>query len=103
MLDVAPRFARHLEAAYDRIAAARPLLQPIIAAWQVLSAPTDDTAGIRRTLIETYHPELSLTSAGAVYAVAGLAVGTLISRAVLALLSGLRRAGADRRPMRHAR
>jgi len=94
--------ARHIETAYGRIAAARPVLQPIIAAWEVLSAPGDDTAGIRKTLIETYHPEISLTLAGAVYALAGLAIGTLIARAVLALLGGFRGLG-DRRRARYAR
>jgi Protein of unknown function (DUF2937) len=89
--------ARHIETAYGRIAAARPLLQPIIAAWEVLSAPRDDTAGIRKTLIETYHPEISLTFAGALYALAGLAIGTLMSRAVLALLGRMRRLGHRRR------
>jgi DUF2937 family protein len=85
--------ARHIETAYDRIAAAHPLLQPVIAAWQMASAPRDDAAGIRKTLIETYHPEVSLSVAGAVYALAGLALGTLIARAALALLGGLRHVG----------
>ena len=95
--------ARHIETAYGRIAAARPLLQPMVAAWEVLTASSDDTAVIRKTLIETYHPEVSMTFAGAVYALAGLALGTLVSRAVLALLGGLRRLRTNRRRTRYAR
>ncbi len=87
--------AHRIELAYGRIADAGVLLQPIIAGWEVLSAPRDDTAGIRQTVLETYHPQVSLTVAGAVYALAGLALGTLIARAVLALGS-LRRSGRGR-------
>jgi DUF2937 family protein len=94
--------AHRIELAYGRIADARPLFQPIIAAWEVLSGPRDDTAGIRQTVLETYHPEVSLTAAGAVYGLVGLALGTLIARAVLALLSGLRR-GRERERAGYAR
>lgn len=85
-----------IELAYGRIANARLLLQPIIAGWEVLSAPRDDIAGIRQTVLETYHPELSLTLAGGVYGLAGLALGTLIARAALALVGGLRHPGSAR-------
>lgn len=91
-----------IELAYGRIADARSLFQPIIAAWEVLSAAGDDTAGIRQTVLETYHPEVSLTFAGAVYALAGLALGTLIARALLALGS-LRRGGIERGRAGYAR
>jgi DUF2937 family protein len=102
-LAVAIDRAHRVELAYGRIADARLLLQPIIAGWEVLSAPRDDTAGIRQTVLETYHPEVSLTVAGAIYGLAGLALGTLIARAVLALLGGLRRDGSERRRAGYAR
>jgi hypothetical protein len=102
-LSVAIDRAQRIELAYGRIADARPLLQPIIAGWEMLSAPRDDMAGIRQTVLETYHPEVSLTLAGAVYALAGLAIGTLISRGLLALLSRVRRLGTNRDRARYAR
>ena len=95
--------AHRIELAYGRIADTRPLFQPIIAGWEVVSGPRDDIAGIRRTVLETYHPEVSLTFAGAVYALVGLALGTLMSRALLALLRGLRGLRANRDGTRYAR
>jgi Protein of unknown function (DUF2937) len=95
--------AHRIELAYGRIADARFLLQPIIAGWEMLSAPRDDTAGIRQTVLETYHPGVSLTVAGAVYGLAGLALGTLMSRALLAMLHGLRRGGRERDRAGYAR
>jgi Protein of unknown function (DUF2937) len=102
-LGVAMDRTQRIELAYGRIADARPLLQPIMAAWEVLRGPRDDTAGIRRTVLETYHPEVSLTVAGAVYGLAGLALGTLVARGLLALLQWGRRSDDERGRAGYAR
>lgn len=82
---------RHLQACYDRIAAARPLFQPIVAAWQAMRDDSGERAIIRRTLLETYVPSIGLNLAAAAYGLAGLLLGTLVSRALLSAGGGLAR------------
>jgi hypothetical protein len=55
---------------------------------------------IRRTLLETYNPELTLSAAAAAYGLVGLLLGTLIAQLLLSLLGGARRL-ATRRHGRH--
>ena len=82
---------RRLQASYDRIAAARPLLQPIIAVWEAARDDSGERAIIRRTLLETYVPSIGLNIAAAAYGLAGLLLGTLVSRALLSAGGGLAR------------
>ncbi len=93
----------HLQAAYDRIAGARPLLQPVVAAWLALRDSGGERAVIRRTLVETYVPSISLSAAALAYGLAGLMLGTLLSRALItaggALMRPLR-GGSRARPAR---
>jgi hypothetical protein len=88
--------ARRLQAGYDRIAFARPLLQPIVALSQAVRDERGDEAIIRRTLLETYNPELTLSAAAAAYGLVGLLIGTLIAQLLLSLLGGAGRLATRR-------
>jgi hypothetical protein len=83
--------ARRLQAGYDRITSARALLQPIVALSQAMRDERGDEVIIRRTLLETYNPELTLGAAATAYGLAGLLIGTLIAQLLLSLLGGARR------------
>jgi hypothetical protein len=93
--------ARRLQAGYDRIAAARPLLQPIIALSQALRDERGDEAIIRHTLLESYNPELTLSAAAAAYGLVGLLIGTLIAQLLLSLFGGAGRLATRRGKSRH--
>jgi hypothetical protein len=85
---------RNLQAAYDTIDKTSALLQPLMA----LRGAWDDTNGYRaaiwRTSLRTYHAQLDLGVASAVYGLAGLMLGSLIAQLVLTPF----RHGAARRP-----
>ncbi len=74
---------RRLRAAYDRIAGAPPLLQPLVAVWDAIADAPGDRAMIRRTLLETYTPQLSFSTGAVLYGLAGLLLGTLTARLLL--------------------
>lgn len=95
--------ARRLQAGYDRITGARPLLQPIAAAWHALHDERGDEAIIRRTLLETYTPEISLSAAAAVYGLVGLLLGTLAAQLLIALFTGAARLVTSRGDRGYAR
>jgi DUF2937 family protein len=88
--------AGRLQADYDAIAAAAPLAQPLVALWQALREDAGDQAILRRTLFETYNPQISLTAAAAVYGLGGLLLGTLLAEMLLAAFSGAVRLWARR-------
>jgi hypothetical protein len=92
--------ARRLQAGYDRIAAARPLLQPLVALWQAMDDERGDQAILRRTLLESYTPQLSLSVAAGIYGLAGLLLGTLAAQLALALLAAVTRLMSARRRLR---
>jgi len=74
--------AQALRDEYDRILASPELLQPITAILDIGRRGEADTSSILRTVIDTYSPQVLLTQAAAIYAVAGLLLGSLISRLV---------------------
>jgi hypothetical protein len=92
--------ARRIGAAYDRIAQAGPLLQPLVALWQAISDRGDDTAIVRRTLAETYDPQVTFRVAALIYGLAGLLLGTLAARLVLVAGGGLFRLAVPSRAHR---
>lgn len=85
---------RDLQAAYDTIEKTSVLLQPLMA----LRGAWDDANGYRaaiwKTSLRTYHAQLDLGLASAVYGLAGLMLGSLIAQLVLAPF----RHGGARRP-----
>ena len=83
--------ARALRTAYDRITAAPPLLQPVEAAWDVLSDPRADKRAVLRTAIDTHVPQVVISTAAAVYGLAGLVLGALLAQTLLALLEAMAR------------
>lgn len=95
--------ARRLQAGYDGIADAHALARPVVALWQALRDERGDETIIRRTLVETFHPEISLSPTAAVYGLVGLLIGTLLAQLLVALLGGAARLATGRRAGGHVR
>jgi len=78
--------ARALQAAYDRIVATPPLLQPIYAVFDILKDPSGDKQAVLSTTIDRHVPQVVISAAAAVYGMVGLVLGALLAETVLALL-----------------
>lgn len=74
--------AQALRDEYDRILASPELLQPIRAILDMGRRGGADTSSILRTVVDSYSPQVLLTQAAAIYAVAGLLLGSLFSHLV---------------------
>jgi len=94
-LDDSVRELHVLRAAYERITSAPVLLQPPIA----LIDATDDDHGykrdILRTALTTHEAQIALTSAAAIYGLAGLMIGSFLAHVLVSC--GARAAGSRRR------
>lgn len=80
---------RALRAAYDRISASRPLLQPVTAAIDAVKDDKNYKASVWRSLLDSYEPQVSFAAAAAVYGIAGLLLGTFIAQLSIAVFTGL--------------
>jgi hypothetical protein len=78
---------RRLGAAWRTLDATTPVARPIVA----LAEEGLDRAEIRRTLLETFEPRISLTVDAGLYALLGLLTGALMARLLLALARGVTR------------
>ncbi len=87
---------RILRATYDRINAASPLQQPVTAVLDLLADPKDYKGPVLWTTLDSYVPEVVISTSSAIYGLAGLCLGSLIGQVVTALLEtafGLRGRG----------
>jgi hypothetical protein len=90
--------SRTFAEAYARIDARPALLQPIAAATDaILADPQGYKRNVFRTLLRTYAVQLTFTPGAALYGVAGLFLGSLVARVLLALPASLLRRRAHRR------
>lgn len=89
--------AETLRRAHERIEKAPPLLQPLDAAWDLLTEPDADKRAVLRTAIDTHVPQLILGSAAATYGLCGLVLGLFLAQLVISLPGSL----ARRRRQRH--
>jgi len=71
-----------LRAAYDRIDGRSPAMRPI-ALWQDYAGASPETRDVLKSAIRTFHPEIQLSETAALYAVGGIALGTLAAQIVL--------------------
>jgi hypothetical protein len=89
---------RALQAEYERIRAAPPLLQPITAAAGVITDAKGYERAILRTAFAIFTPEVVISTASAVYGLAGLVLGSLLAQLLTSLCGGFARlAGYKRR------
>jgi hypothetical protein len=76
--------SRGFQSSYERINTAPALSQPVTA----LLDATNDQGGTRwkvlRTTLASYAPEIILTLSGAIYALIGLVIGSLIAQLIVA-------------------
>lgn len=80
------RFLAQLRASYDRIEGSSDLLRPILAAKDVAGDEAGPRRQIAQTVFDSFAPQLDLSSAAAVYGLAGLFLGSLIGELLAAAL-----------------
>ncbi|HWL81508.1 MAG TPA: DUF2937 family protein [Roseomonas sp.] len=73
-----------LRATYDRLVAASPLLQPVMALWDGLRDDRADKRAVLMTTLESHVPAVLLSAAPATYGLAGLMLGLLLAELLLA-------------------
>jgi Protein of unknown function (DUF2937) len=73
---------RRLRSSYDRIEASSPLLRPIAAARDIAIDEGGARRQIARTVLDSYAPQLDLSSAAAIYGIFGLFLGSLLGELV---------------------
>ncbi len=87
---------RNLRAAYDRITAAAPILQPVVAAIDVIEDAKGYKTAVLGTMFTTFVPQVVLSVAAAFYGMLGLVFGSFMAQLVIALSARLARATAAR-------
>ena len=88
---------RILRAAYDRIAAAPPLLRPVTAVLDTIADPKGYKAAVLETTLDTYSPQVVIGTAAAIYGLIGLAIGSFVAQLVISTAANLgRRRPGDR-------
>ncbi|MDJ0388323.1 DUF2937 family protein [Roseomonas sp. E05] len=83
-----------LRATHDRLSAASPLLQPVLALWDGLRDDRADKRAVLRTTLESHVPAVMLSAAPATYGLAGLMLGLLLAEVLLAPFRRRRRHAA---------
>ena len=78
-----------LRAAYDHLQATSPLLRPIMAALDSLEDSRGDKRAVLRIALDTHAPQLLLSTASAIYGVAGLVIGSFIAEALVSMTGAL--------------
>ena len=90
-LEASVERARVLRATYDRIEAASPLLRPLVAVYDDFEKPMSDKTAVLWTTLETYAPQLVISTASATYGLIGLLLGALLAEVLISAIRGLRR------------
>lgn len=88
---------RTLRAAYDRIQAAPPLLRPMVAVADVIGDAKGYKGAVLRTAFNIFTPEVVISTASAVYGLAGLVVGSFMAQVLISLLGGVARLARHKR------
>jgi hypothetical protein len=81
--------AAALRAGYERIAAARPLLRPAVAAFDAVIDPGGYKREVLYLALQTFVPAVQLSLAALAYAAVGVLLGSLLAHATLALAGRL--------------
>ena len=86
-LEASVQRARALRAAYDRIESAPPLLRPMVAAYDAaIEDPRGDKQAVLRTALDSHVPQVTISTASAIYGLAGLVLGSLLAEALTSLI-----------------
>ena len=85
-LEASVQRARALRAAHERIEAAPPLLRPMVAAYDAAEDPRGDKRAVLRTALDSHVPQVTISTASAIYGLAGLVLGSLVAEALTSLI-----------------
>ena len=80
---------RVFRAAYDRLEATSPLLRPVTATVDAIEEPQGDKRAVLWTALETHAPEVLLSTAAAIYGLAGLVAGSFVAEALISMAGAL--------------
>ena len=86
-LEASVERTRVLRAAHDRLEATSPLSRPLVAVLDAFEDPRGDKHAVLRTTLDTYTPQLLLSTASATYGIAGLVLGSFIAEAVVSVVA----------------
>lgn len=81
--------ARNLRAAYERIEATSPILQPVIAAVDFIEDTKGYKPSVLATTFATFAPQIVVSTATAVYGIVGLLIGSLVAQLLISLAARL--------------
>jgi hypothetical protein len=81
--------ARVFRAAYDRLEATAPLMRPVTAAIDAVDNAQQDKQAVLWTALKTHVPEVLLSTAAAIYGLAGLVVGSFMAEVLLSAVGAL--------------
>lgn len=89
-----------LRASHQRLMATPELLRPLKAGWELATDLGTEAREVLRIAWATHVPQVVLSTAGAIYGLAGLMLGLLLAQLLLSLLGALWRPGAKPKPLR---
>ena len=96
-LDQSRTEAAALTTALARIDQAPPLLQPLIAVWDLASAPDQGKRAVAEQAVRSFAPALQLSMAALIWALAGIVLGSFLAQILLLPAQPPRR--RNRRPV----
>ncbi len=82
---------RTLHAAYDHIQAAPPLLRPMVAVADAATDAKGYERAVLRTALSIFAPEVVISTASAVYGLAGLVAGSFAAHVLISLCGSFAR------------
>jgi len=96
-LAVSVERTRTLRAAYDRIQATPPLLQPMTAVADAITDAKGYTRAILRTAFTIFTPAVVISTTSAVYGLAGLVGGSFVAQVLISLVGSVVRLARHKR------
>lgn len=88
--------ARNLRRAFDRIDAAPPIFQPVVAAIDIVEDTKGYKSAVLGTMLATFAPQVIIGTAAALYGAMGLVIGSFFAQILIAGLGRLLRAPQHR-------
>ena len=70
-------------AALDRIDQSAPLLRPLAAVWDLLTAPDDGKRAVAEQALSSFVPAVQFSATALAWALAGVALGSFLAQLLL--------------------
>ena len=77
------REAASVRAASDRVSQSSSLVQPLVAVWDLTTAPAPGKRAVAEQAVRAFSPALQLSAGGLAWALAGVVLGSLVAQLIL--------------------